>query len=155
MQPVWHRVLDYIIDTTFLIDIVLNFRTAFYNEDFEMVLDKKLIRKAYMKSWFPLDLFASFPFELIIEMSGSDPSSVGALGALKLPRLLRLSRILKKLDKLKGATYVRVIYTLTMFLLVSHWVACIWWKVAPLLSRPFECSAVRVDYCKSYSLQPH
>ena len=94
-----------------------------------MVLEKKLIYRKYMKEWFPLDLFASFPFELIVIMSGQDAGQLGVLGALKLPRLLRLGRILKKLDKLKGATYVRVVYTLTMFLLVSHWFACVWWLI--------------------------
>jgi len=146
----WWQALDYVIDTTFLIDIVLNFRTAYYDDNFEMVLEKKLIYRKYLKSWFPLDLFASFPFELIVIISGQDAGQLGVLGALKLPRLLRLGRILKKLDKLKGATYVRVVYTLTMFLLVSHWFACVWWLIGrvawnsldklngTVISEPFE-----------------
>ena len=127
-QPTWHKALDNCIDFLFISDIVLNFRTAYYNDDFEMILDKKLIRERYLKSWFPLDLFASFPFEIIMQIAGADSGgSASALGVLKLPRLARLSRILKKLDKLKGANYVRVVHTLTSFLLLAHWIACIWY----------------------------
>ena len=40
----------------FLTDILINFRTVYYDDDQELVLDHKLIRKRYMKGWFWLDL---------------------------------------------------------------------------------------------------
>ncbi|KAL1515671.1 hypothetical protein AB1Y20_002288 [Prymnesium parvum] len=133
-KPFWHKVLDNIIDFLFLVDIGLNFRTAYMNADNEMVLEHKLIHRHYMRTWFPLDLFASFPFEIILQMAGTDDSSgaSAALGVLKLPRLFRLARILKKLDKLKSASYVRAIHLLTSFLLLAHWLACVWYKVGEL-----------------------
>ena len=37
------------VDFLFLCDIAVNFRTVYYNEDFELVLDVKAIRKRYMR----------------------------------------------------------------------------------------------------------
>ena len=40
-----HSHLSCKVDFLFLCDIVINFRTVYYNEDFEMVLDLKAIRR--------------------------------------------------------------------------------------------------------------
>ena len=62
---------------------------------------------------------------------GSDNLSV--LGILKLPRLLRLGRVLKMMDKLSAANAIRIVYLLTFCVLISHWLACIWWLVGKLV----------------------
>ena len=56
--------IDYLIDVYFLFDMVLSFRTTYHNEDNELVLDVKLIRR-YLRSWFAIDLVAIIPFELL------------------------------------------------------------------------------------------
>jgi hypothetical protein len=38
---------------------------VYYNADMEMVLDKKQIRRRYMRGWFALDLFASLPYDIV------------------------------------------------------------------------------------------
>ena len=46
-----HIAFDFCVDALFLVDVVINFRTVYYDEDMEMVLDVKLIRQHYVKGW--------------------------------------------------------------------------------------------------------
>ena len=55
----------------FIVDIVLNFFTA-YKEQGEIVFSKVKIRQRYLKSWFLVDVIASIPFELFTSASNSD-----------------------------------------------------------------------------------
>ena len=62
---VWNLV-DVITDFLFLIDILVIFNTAYQNENFEMIEDRKLIAKNYLKGWFFIDMFAIIPFQLLL-----------------------------------------------------------------------------------------
>lgn len=59
-------VLNYSIDALFLIDIIIIFNTAFYDEDFAIIEDRGTIAKEYLMGWFLIDLVAILPFELLI-----------------------------------------------------------------------------------------
>eukprot|EP00325_Prymnesiales_sp_UTEX-LB-985_P002743 CAMPEP_0174702914 /NCGR_PEP_ID=MMETSP1094-20130205/7044_1 /TAXON_ID=156173 /ORGANISM="Chrysochromulina brevifilum, Strain UTEX LB 985" /LENGTH=637 /DNA_ID=CAMNT_0015900769 /DNA_START=52 /DNA_END=1965 /DNA_ORIENTATION=+ len=141
-----HIAIDFLVDGIFLCDIVINFRTVYYNEDQEMVLDVKMIKRRYLKGWFALDLFASLPYDVIGYIAGADASAnLGALGLLKLPRLLRLAKLLKKLDQLSGATTVRVIYVVGGFVMVNHWIGCVWWAIGMAEFNSPERSDVKLN----------
>uniref|UniRef100_A0A7S2J4H1 Ion transport domain-containing protein n=1 Tax=Haptolina brevifila TaxID=156173 RepID=A0A7S2J4H1_9EUKA len=130
-----HEVVDYLIDSLFFFDILINCRTAYYDEDYEMVLDGKQIFRNYRKSWwFYIDLLAVVPFDLLLALfligSDSSGSSIGTVfGMFKLPRLLRLLRIFKKLDVVAAANALRIVALMVMFCLIAHWFACIWWII--------------------------
>jgi len=137
-KHVAHCVIDYLIDIMFVIDMVINFRTTYFNAEQELVLDKKTIALRYIRTWFPIDLVAVIPFELFFLMFGASGSVCGGdggggagnvAGIFKILRLLRLGRVMKVLDKLSGANIVRFIYYLVAFLLVAHLLACLWWVV--------------------------
>jgi len=116
---------DIIVDLFFIADIILNFRMAYVRADGTLELTPKLIAIRYAKTWFPLDLVASIPFDLfLIGTSGSE-----AFGAAKMPRLFRLFRLMKKFDQFASARAFRVINVLVLFLLGAHWVGCLWWFV--------------------------
>ena len=94
-----HTVVDYIVDLFFAIDILLNMTTAYYDEDYEMVLDRRQIICHYAKFWLWIDFFAFFPFDLLIffvywAAGVSDEQSVptAIFSMFKVPRLLRLLR---------------------------------------------------------------
>lgn len=55
-----------IIDILFLIDIIIIFNTAYFNEDYKIIEDRKLIAKRYLAFWFWLDIIAILPFEYMI-----------------------------------------------------------------------------------------
>jgi len=46
------------IDICFFVDIVLNFFTAYVNENKEYVLERKIIIRHYVLTWFFLDLIS-------------------------------------------------------------------------------------------------
>lgn len=54
---------DYIIDFLFLIDIIVIFNSAYYNDDSEIIDDRKEIANSYLRGWFTIDLLAIIPFD--------------------------------------------------------------------------------------------
>jgi hypothetical protein len=59
--------VDIIIDIIFGIDIIVNFRTSYYNKVGEEVLDSWDIAYKYMMGGrFLMDFLASFPFDKVI-----------------------------------------------------------------------------------------
>ena len=47
-------VIDYVIDIAFWVDIYITFLTTFFDAENELVLDKKIIARNYLKWWFPV-----------------------------------------------------------------------------------------------------
>lgn len=129
---------DIVVETLFIIDIILNFRTTYVSKKGEVVSNPKSIAYNYLKSWFTVDLLAALPFDLVL-ISSSDSynpenneihNQTGHMHLLKLTRLLRLARLLQKMDRY--SQYSAMILTLLMFIftLVAHWLACIWYVIA-------------------------
>jgi hypothetical protein len=58
-------ILNGIIDTMFVVDIVLNFFSTYIDRNGEEVLDHKKIVKNYLKKAFIIDLIASLPLDLV------------------------------------------------------------------------------------------
>lgn len=55
------QILESIIDVIFMCDILITFNTGFYKKGY-LVMKRKEIIKNYLKTWFILDLLASFPY---------------------------------------------------------------------------------------------
>ena len=53
-------IMECLMDGIFLIDVVLNFFTAFYNNKHILITDKKVIAKRYLKTWFAIDFVSRF-----------------------------------------------------------------------------------------------
>lgn len=66
------NVADLMVDVLFIVDIVINLRTTYVDQNDEVVTQPGRIAKHYVKGWFPIDLFAAIPFDLLIFRSGSD-----------------------------------------------------------------------------------
>ena len=54
--------LDTISQVWFIIDIMLNFNTG-YSEKGVLIMNRRKIALFYLKSWFAIDLLASFPYD--------------------------------------------------------------------------------------------
>ena len=85
------------IDACFFIDIILNFFTAYINDNKEYVLDHKMIIKHYVFSWFLIDLVSTIPFNLILDVNNYNSlARVSRLPRLyKVIKIFRLTRMLK------------------------------------------------------------
>lgn len=66
------NVVDLIVDIMFIIDILINFRTTYVNQNEEVVSHPANIAIHYFKGWFLIDMVAAIPFDLLIFGSGSD-----------------------------------------------------------------------------------
>ena len=125
-----HIAVDFFIDFLFFVDILLNTCTAYYDDDYEMVLDRKQILRHYARCWLWIDVLAFFPFEvpfLILENAGAISGNsipTGVFGMLKALRLLRLVRVFKKLDVVAAANALRIVALMVVFCLIAHWFAC-------------------------------
>ncbi len=92
---------DFFVDFVFGVDIILNFFTAYYDDDYNLITDQSIIIKHYLKGWFFIDFFSILPFSLIMR---------SARGYSSLTRLARLPRLYKlvKITKLFLKYYIKV-----------------------------------------------
>ncbi|XP_031724159.1 potassium/sodium hyperpolarization-activated cyclic nucleotide-gated channel 1 [Anarrhichthys ocellatus] len=147
-------------DTFFLMDLVLNFRTGIVFEDnTEIILDPKKIKKKYLQSWFVVDFVSSIPVDyifLIVER-GMDSEMYKTARALRivrftkilsLLRLLRLSRLIRYIhqwEEIFHMTYdlasavMRIFNLIGMMLLLCHWDGCLQFLVPMLQDFPSDC----------------
>ena len=58
------NITNIIIDIMFLLDILIIFNTAYYDDDFKLIEDRVLIAKDYVTGWFTVDVIAIVPFDL-------------------------------------------------------------------------------------------
>lgn len=117
--------VDYLSDFLFLLDLGLNFITAYELPSDEEITNLALIKRKYLRGWFSLDVIAAIPFEAIVLFT--DMKSVTALNLLKAPRLLRVTRVGKLLNKSSGANHFRILKLLLFFFFFAHWTACGWY----------------------------
>ncbi|KAJ8886687.1 hypothetical protein PR048_012899 [Dryococelus australis] len=61
-----------IIDVTFIVDILINFRTTYVNNNDEVVSHPGRIAVHYLRGWFLIDLVAAIPFDLLLFGSDTD-----------------------------------------------------------------------------------
>ena len=62
---------EQIMDIYFMVDIFVQFNTGFYNKG-NLVRNRKEIVINYLKTWFILDLMASFPYNSVV---GNNPDN--------------------------------------------------------------------------------
>jgi len=146
---VFFFITDRICDTLFVIDIMVNFRSAWRNEDvitgrISLEYDCKRASIAYAKSWLVLDIISVLPFD-IMELflpAGGDISA----GLLRIPKLIRLVRLMKLLKVVRASRIlkrweqslilkvpygaVRLLQFLFFTLFVIHWLGCGYFIVA-------------------------
>ena len=103
-----------IIDVFFISEIFITFNTGYYKNG-NIIMQRKYIILNYIRTWFILDLFASFPYSYVIQLSSSNnndsnsdddsqsgnSSSEGSNAVYKTPQLLRLLRIVRFLRILR------------------------------------------------------
>ncbi|CAD5232713.1 unnamed protein product [Bursaphelenchus xylophilus] len=135
--------MDSIVDVIFFADILLNFHTTFVGPGGEVVIEPSTIRRNYFKSWFVIDLLSCLPYD-IFYMFKHDDERIGSLfSALKVVRLLRLGRVARKLDNYLEYGAATLLLLLCAFILVAHWMACIWygigdWEIRQKVQDPFR-----------------
>jgi CRP-like cAMP-binding protein len=156
------------IDFIFLLDIVKNFNSGTVNSDDVVILDRKLITRQYITSWFFLDLFSSVPLELFVggENSSGGTQYTRTTKSMKLLRLLKLAKLFRLLKVNRVFWVLRIVsqvvsdrigVTLQMkatwnlcrlfmqLLLIAHWVGCLNFMICRLYDFPEESWVSRLN----------
>ncbi|KAM3821074.1 voltage-gated delayed rectifier potassium channel KCNH4 [Vipera latastei] len=119
-------VSDIVVEMLFIVDIILNFRTTYVSESGQVVYNKRSICLHYVATWFFVDLIAALPFDLLYAFNVPVTYLVHLL---KTVRLLRLLRLLQKLDRYSQYSAMVLTLLMSMFALLAHWMACIWYVI--------------------------
>ncbi|KPP70846.1 potassium voltage-gated channel subfamily H member 4-like [Scleropages formosus] len=119
-------VSDIAVEMLFILDIILNFRTTYVSQSGQVVYDSRSICIHYAATWFFVDLIAALPFDLLYAFNITVTSLVHLL---KTVRLLRLLRLLQKLDRYSQYSAMVLTLLMSMFALLAHWMACIWYVI--------------------------
>lgn len=127
--------LDRIVDALFMVDICFTFRTAIYIEQ-HICVETGVIGKEYAKGWLVPDFFSSFPFDMLLNASGStdNPDAARVLKMirvfrmLKILRMVRIKRLLKKFQdemSIKNGVMISIKFSIVV-IMASHFLACLW-----------------------------
>ncbi|KAM4698553.1 voltage-gated delayed rectifier potassium channel KCNH8-like [Rhinophrynus dorsalis] len=129
-------VSDIFVEILFMLDILLNFRTTYVSKSGQVVYDPRSICVHYATTWFFVDLIAALPFDLLYAFSVNVYFGVHLL---KTVRLLRLLRLLQKLDRYSQYSAVVLTLLMSMFGLLAHWMACVWYFIG---QKEFESNEI-------------
>nr|XP_028606735.1 potassium voltage-gated channel subfamily H member 8 [Podarcis muralis] len=119
-------VSDIAVEILFIIDIILNFRTTYVSKSGQVIFEARSICIHYVTTWFIIDLIAALPFDLLYAFN---VNVVSIVHLLKTVRLLRLLRLLQKLDRYSQHSTIVLTLLMSMFALLAHWMACIWYVI--------------------------
>ncbi|XP_059828329.1 potassium voltage-gated channel subfamily H member 8 [Hypanus sabinus] len=122
-------VSDIAVEILFIIDIVLNFRTTYVSKSGQVIFEARCICIHYVTTWFIIDLVAALPFDLLYAFN---VNVVSIVHLLKTVRLLRLLRLLQKLDRYSQHSTIVLTLLMSMFALLAHWMACIWYVIGKI-----------------------
>jgi hypothetical protein len=141
---------DLVLDAFFMLDIIINFFSAYNNETGVIIDDFKLIISNYLQFWFYLDFISSIPIELISAQNTS--TNKNQIKNIKIYKLVRLFRLIKMIRVLK---YVRIINSIFILLKINlslgklisiffttflcvHLIACLWYLIVKLDLTPIN-----------------
>lgn len=141
------NMVDYTIDGIFFSDLCLSSRLSYFdgNRDAWMVIPSKIYRQ-YLTTWFTVDLLSCLPFDDIVsaavDYSTKNLNLIRLLKILRLFRLAKLARMLHLTEVMDKFEHYSGISPLTFelfkivlqILIISHFVACIWWGTSTYLT---------------------
>jgi hypothetical protein len=132
--------MDQSMNLFFFVDIILNFFTAFFDEDYMIVNDFKKIASMYAKSWFFPDVISILPLELLLDNGNMNKltrfTRIGKIYKVsRISKLMRLIKTLKTSSKVSkhltetlkiNQGFERATILLLTFFFLNHCTACIW-----------------------------
>uniref|UniRef100_A0A915KI25 Cyclic nucleotide-binding domain-containing protein n=1 Tax=Romanomermis culicivorax TaxID=13658 RepID=A0A915KI25_ROMCU len=143
VDGVFILVANCMVDVVFFLDMVLNFHTTFVGPSGEVISEPSVIRVNYAKSWFIIDALSCLPYDAFNVFEKMDEKISSLLSALKVVRLLRLGRVARKLDNYLEYGAATLILLLGAYLLVAHWLACIWYTLGEYEIKEYLSSPIK------------
>lgn len=143
-------IMDWTTDCIFYVDIIVNFFSAYYDVEDELVVSKKKIFINYISGWFFFDLAGVLPFDKMFDVDRYG-NLVRVSRLPRLYKLVRLTRLLKMLKVIKernkilrklldilqiGASFERIFISFMAIFLFCHISCCFWYMAADLNEDP-------------------
>lgn len=120
----WFQVSNIVVSAIYVVDILLNMRTSYFDENNDEILDAKLIAKKYCESkYFVIDLITALPFTEVIEklLEGKiNLKYFKFINLLKFIRLLRLSKIMLFFKDESFTTVLQIIRMMFLFIIAVN-----------------------------------
>ena len=136
--------LDLLVDGLLIIDIVVNFMSAYENVAGMLYSNRVVIAKRYMKGWFVVDILSIFPANIAIfnvPFTNLDTNvDLYEYRAWRIIRLIKLIRVFKLFDTIErmfslltlNADKMIVMKSCCLILTFIHVMGCVWNLVAEL-----------------------
>jgi potassium voltage-gated channel Eag-related subfamily H protein 8 len=114
--------IDFVGDVCFIVDLFLQFRSAYYKRGVPVTSPKRIARR-YLRSWFALDLFAALPFDLIQLRYNR------LISTTRLPKMIRIFRVIQLIRGIEEHSGIDVRFSKLLKLpiavfFISHTFAC-------------------------------
>ena len=112
--------LDGVIYLAFVLDLAINFRTTYYDDERQIVLDARLVAQRYLNTWFWWDFFGTLPLHLIgaaATLGTPTPFRVLIIALCKVPLCARLLRLGHKLSEISSVGVFRVLLQMFGFIM--------------------------------------
>ena len=92
---------DWSTDFFFALDIFINFRTGYMDEQQILHTSPNIVAKHYARGWFFIDLVSTIPFDKIVSLflDASDSDQLRSLRLIRIVRLVRLAKLIKLLKQ--------------------------------------------------------
>ncbi|KAA0172263.1 hypothetical protein FNF28_00265 [Cafeteria roenbergensis] len=129
----WINGVSWTIDALFFLDLLVNTRTAFWDDGHKLEIRASRILWRYMVTWMAVDLVSSVPLELLGQLVlGPNDSAfeLRIISGLKSIRLVRLHRLTSVLARLQTSSIFGIVRLYGAILLIGHWLACAWYALA-------------------------
>lgn len=116
--PPWWANINITADVIFVLDILVNFRVAYYRGAGTLETGARKVMTRYARSWLLLDFIGGVPWDAFASMSHN------SVMVMRLIRLIRLGRLLRMVQALKMLSHWRIFQLYLVVCLVTHWMAC-------------------------------
>ena len=150
-------IINEIVDIFFTLDIIVNFFFANYDNNEELIHDRKIIAKNYLKSWFVIDVISVLPISIFLQRSNyTSLARIARLPKLyrliKMTKLARLLKIMKERNNLSrylnevlrlNVGLERMAFFSLLFLVSCHITSCFWIIIVNLEDRAPDTWIVR------------
>lgn len=153
-------VLQIVVDSLWFMDILITFRTAYYDKA-TLVSSPGTVARRYLTSWFLLDMIATFPVYAFSEQEAATKLS----RVVRLPRLFKVVRILRLVRVLRlqrfsayvhhieaifssNVALLRLVKFACVTIIMQHWISCGWFLMADLGAFAPETWVFRYVQCQ-------
>ncbi|CAJ1345028.1 unnamed protein product, partial [Effrenium voratum] len=131
-QDIFAFIVDCCLDATFAVDIIFTCNQAIWNPTGYITSRFTIIKAYWWSGRLLLDILATFPVDLVVEMMGGPTRLATGLGLLRLVRLYRLLVMFREMQQSDKTNLIVIMLAkfVTCILLSTHLSACLFWGLA-------------------------